>query len=105
LTLLGSGAKNNVIWSNHLTRGGHDVSLCKDSCSRNRWLNNIMDGGWGMGWEAVGNADENLFEGNTVAHTGKLVTFYKPGIEVSGNRNTVRRNIIADFSRVAIEVS
>jgi hypothetical protein len=105
LTLQGSGARDNVIWSNHLTRGGHDVSLCKDSCSRNRWLNNIMDGGWGMGWEAVGNADENLFEGNTVGHTGKLVTFYKPGIEVSGNRNTVRRNIIANFSRVAIEVS
>ena len=31
LTLLGGGASANTIWSNHLTRGGHDESLCKNS--------------------------------------------------------------------------
>jgi hypothetical protein len=49
LAVYDRGATNNVIWSNHLTRGGHDESLCKAGCSYNRWLNNVMDGGWGQG--------------------------------------------------------
>jgi len=51
------GAAENVIWSNHLTRGGHDESLCKSGCRNNRWLNNVMDGGWGQGWIAVSGSD------------------------------------------------
>jgi hypothetical protein len=31
----------STVWSNHLTRGGHDTSLC--FCSNSRWLNNVMD--------------------------------------------------------------
>ena len=53
LALLGYGATGNAIWSNHLTRGGHDESLCKSGCRYNRWLNNVMDGGWGQGWIGV----------------------------------------------------
>src|SRR5205807_2010898 len=33
LTLQGGNSVSNVIWSNHLTRGGHDVSLCISGCS------------------------------------------------------------------------
>ena len=105
LTVLGSGANRNVIWSNHLTRGGHDVSLCKSGCNYNRWLNNVMDGGWGMGWEAIENSKHNLVEGNFIKDPGQLVTFYKPAIEISDGYNTVRRNVAVNGPRWALEVS
>ena len=53
LVFQGKDATGNVSWSNHLTRGGHDVTLCKAGCRFNRFLNNVMDGGWGMGFENV----------------------------------------------------
>jgi hypothetical protein len=107
LGVIGKNATANVIWSNHLTRGGHDVSLCKAGCSYSRWLNNVMDGGWGMGLENIsGNglgADHNLIEGNFIKDVGRLVTFYKPSIEVSGSHTTVRRNVIVQSASWAIE--
>ena len=50
LTLSDGRATGNVIWSNHLTRGGHHTSLCHRGCHNNVWLNNVMDGGWGRGF-------------------------------------------------------
>lgn len=105
LTLEGIASTNNVIWSNHLTRGGHDVSLCIRGCSYNRWLNNIMDGGWGMAWEAIDNSQFNLVEGSFIKDVGQLVSFYKPSIEVSHGHNTIRRNIAVNGKNVALEVS
>ncbi|MGO9261338.1 MAG: hypothetical protein ACLQU1_34290 [Bryobacteraceae bacterium] len=108
LTLFGTNATRNVVWSNHLTRGGHDVSLCKSGCSYSRFLNNVMDGGWGMGFEAVGDgagSDHNLIEGNVIKGVGQLVTAYKPSMEISGGNNTVRRNISIDGKNVGVEVS
>src|SRR5262249_22131386 len=108
LTLQGNRATDNVIWSNHLTRGGHDVALCKRGCSYNRFLNNVMDGGWGMGYEAVGyggGSDHNLIEGNTMVDVGKLVTFFKPSMELSGASNTVRRNVSINGASYGLEVS
>jgi hypothetical protein len=105
LAVLGAGARNNIFWSNHLTRGGHDVSLCKEGCNYNRWLNNIMDGGWGMGWEAIEKAERNLLEGSVIKDVGQLVGFYKPAIEVSAANNTVRRNVVIRSRQVAMEVS
>jgi hypothetical protein len=105
LTVEGGNATGNVIWSNHLTRGGHDVSLCIRGCSHNRWLNNIMDGGWGMGFEAVQNSTHNLIEGNYIKDVGQLVAFYKPSIEISSAFNTLRRNISVDAKSNALEVS
>lgn len=107
LTVQGATAIWNVIWSNHLTRGGHDVSLCKSGCSYNRWLSNVMDGGWGMGFEAIESAQFNLLEGNIIKDAGQLVAFYKPSLELSEANNTVRRNIsIGGKSNTnAIEVS
>jgi hypothetical protein len=64
-----------VIWSNHLTRGGHDTSLCTNGCSYNRWLNNVMDGGWGIGFEAIQGSQFNLVEGNVIKDVGQLVAF------------------------------
>ena len=105
LTVQGSNAVNNIIWSNHFTRGGHDVSLCIRGCSYNRWLNNIMDGGWGMGFEAIQQSQHNLVEGNFIFHVGRLVTFYKPSIEISAGANVVRRNISVNSKSNALEIS
>ncbi len=108
LALLGWGSTGNVVWSNHLTRGGHDESLCKSGCRYNRWLNNVMDGGWGQGWIGVygsGPADHNLVEGNFIKGVGQLTPAYKPAIQVSGAYNTVRRNVVVDTRRWALEVS
>lgn len=102
---------NNVVWSNHLTRGGHDTSLCHSGCSSNRWLNNIFDGGWGMAFEVVyGGASNNLFEGSISRDPGALeAQIYKPGFELSYSNNVVRRSIFAGTSSgdigKAIEIS
>ena len=96
----GLGLDGNVVWSNHLTRGGHDESLCKSGCRYNRWLNNVMDGGWGQGWIGVyggGPADHNLVEGNFIKGVGQLAPAYKPAIQVSGAYNTVRRNVVVGY--------
>ena len=105
LALLGYGATENVVWSNHLTRGGHDESLCKTGCRYNRWLNNVMDGGWGQGWIAVNGSDHNLVEGNFIKGVGKIGQYYKPAIQVSGASNTVRRNVTVDTQSWGLEVS
>jgi hypothetical protein len=109
LAVYGRGATNNVIWSSHLTRGGHDESLCKAGCSYNRWLNNVMDGGWGQGWNVVygDNAvsEHNLVEGNFIYDVGRLVTFYKPSIQLSQGNNTVRRNVAVNGKSTALEES
>ena len=109
LAVYGKGARHNVIWSNHLTRGGHDESLCKAGCSYNRWMNNIMDGGWGQGWNVIygDNAvsEHNLVEGNFIFDVGQLVTFYKPSLQLSQGNNTVRRNIAVHGKSTALEES
>jgi uncharacterized protein (TIGR03437 family) len=109
LAVYGPGATNNVIWSSHLTRGGHDQSLCKAGCSYNRWLNNIMDGGWGQAWNTVYGgtnvSEHNLFEGNVVKDTGQLVQFYKPAIQLSQSYSTVRRNVVLNSKSNALEES
>src|SRR5215471_3292642 len=105
LIVQGNTASGNLIWSNHLTRGGHDVSLCVRGCTHNRWLNNVMDGGWGMGWEAIQESQHNLVEGNFIADVGQLVKFYKPSIEVSSGNNTVRRNVSVRAKTWGLEIS
>ena len=105
LTVEGSNATGNVVWSNHLTRGGHDVSLCIRGCSYNRWLNNVMDGGWGMGLNAIQQSTHNLIEGNYIKDVGQLVAFYKPSIQISSAFNTVRRNISVNAKSNGLEVS
>jgi hypothetical protein len=96
---------SNVIWSNHLTRGGHDVSLCIRGCNQNRWLNNVMDGGWGMGFEAIEQSNHNLVEGSIIFHPGRGITAYKPGLEISAASNVVRRCLVLGAVSNAIEIS
>ena len=105
LTAEGAGAAGNVFWSNHFTRGGHDDSLCIRGANHNRWLNNVMDGGWGMGWNAIQGSEYNLFEGNFIYDPGQLVSFYKPAVQVSSGNNTVRRNIAVHPKTNGLEVS
>jgi uncharacterized protein (TIGR03437 family) len=109
LSVLGPTAASNVIWSNHLTRGGHDQSLCKSGCSYNRWLNNVVDGGWGQAWATVygDNAvsQHNLYEGNVIKDIGQLEQFYKPAIQLSQSYSTVRRNVVMNSKSRALELS
>lgn len=106
------GSTYDVIWSSHFTRGGHDTGLCKGvstisgPCQYNRWLNNAMDGGYGLGWEDVANASNNLFEGNVLFSTGALESgIYKPGVEISGASTSMRRNVIINPTDVGLELS
>jgi hypothetical protein len=108
MTVFGSNATGNVIWSNHLTRAGHDTTLCKTGCSYNRWLNNVMDGGWGIGIETISDptpSEHNLVEGNIIKDVGRLVTFYKPGMELSSAHNTARRNVVLGSATWGLEES
>jgi hypothetical protein len=98
-------ANYNIVQYSLLRRGSHDTGLTKNNASYNQWMNNIMDGGWGLGWEAVSDSfascTYNLFEGNIVkdAAKNKTIINYKPGIEISGDYNTIRRNLILDGNR------
>jgi hypothetical protein len=88
------GANNNVIWSNHLTRGGHDDSTDIGG-GYNKWLNNIMDGGWGACIDSDyynGYPGYNLIEGNFCYHTAYMATYYKSSIDIGAGHNTIRRN-------------
>ncbi len=105
LTLMERGSRFNVIWSNHLTRGGHDSSMCKSGCKDNLWLNNVMDGGWGQGWVAGWPGERNLVEGNVVRGVGQLAPFYKPAIQASQKNVTIRRNVVIDAKSWALEIS
>jgi tetratricopeptide (TPR) repeat protein len=99
------GGTENAIWSNHLTRGGHDESLCKSGCRHNRWLNNVMDGGWGQGWISTDGSEHNLVEGNFIQGVGQLAPVYKPALQTSSGNNTLRRNVTVGAKTWALEVS
>lgn len=101
IVMLGAGADRNVVQYSNSNRGGHDTGLLQDGADYSQWKNNLFDGGWAMGWECVSNGGAaictfNLFEGNVVKDvaTSYPAAAYKPCIEVSGNSNTIRRNII-----------
>ena len=96
------GGRDNVVWSNHLTRGGHDESLCKSGCTGNRWLNNIMDGGWGHGWTNIANSGHNLVEGNVIKSVAQMLPYSKVGVQLSDSDTTIRRNVIIDSRSWAI---
>ncbi len=105
--LIHVGSPNNVLWSNHLTRGGHDGTLCNGGCLNNKFLNNVYDGGWGMAFEAVyDGANNNLIEGAISKSAGKLeYGIYKPAIELSSGHNTLRRGIFSGYGLRGLEIS
>jgi hypothetical protein len=98
-----NGSNYNIIQYSHFARGGHDTGLNKNGSNYNQWMNNLHDGGWGLGWEAVSSGGQAscqyvLFEGNIVKDVQQLTkySYTKPGIELSGSYCTVRRNLIYD---------
>lgn len=98
-------------WSNHSTRGGHDGFIAKDGAQYNKVLNNVFDGGWGMGFETVhldsgeATSNYNLFEGNVIAHVAQLSGWEKPGFEISSGHNTIRRNVVFGHAKTSLEIS
>lgn len=111
LALLGS--KNDVIQYNHITRGAHDDTLCKgiDSthrCTNERSFNNIMDGGYAMGFNTVFYGENTIFEGNIVFFPGVLEAttgIYKPDYQASGVNTTIRRTLGISPSAYGVEIS
>lgn len=117
--LWGSGSKYNIVQYNHFSAGEHSTGLIQNTGnSYNQWMNNLHDGGLGLGVEVVASDSSlipayNLIEGNEILDVGKNYTgtgYDKPSIEVSGNHNTIRRNILRDggsskTSSKAIELS
>ncbi len=90
----------NTIQYSHLSRGSHDTGYSQGDY--NRFLNNLVDGGLGIGFEIQFTADYNLIEGNYIKDQGKNfdVQVYKPGVEISASNHTIRRNIIADTAAI-----
>lgn len=105
------GSQNDVEQYNHITRGAHDGTLCKgeDSthrCTNLRSFNNIMDGGYGMGFNTVFYGQNTIFEGNIVFYAGALETgIYKPDYQASGVNTTIRRTIGINPASYGVEVS
>lgn len=118
--VLGQGtgsASFNILQYNHLTRGSHDTAnelndTADQIPERNQWKNNIMDGGWGLGWEIINSTTSlpvvhhSLFEGNVLFSQARLVpAWYKPGIEVGADNVTIRRNLFLNIEDHAVEVN
>ncbi len=100
-----TGDTYSMIANNHFYNGGHDAgTLVGDTnypAQYNKWLNNLEDNHWGSGLHVMNNyssADHNLIEGNIITgvRSGGSAHVYKPGIELVGSYNTVRRNMISD---------
>lgn len=102
ITLYRAAANRNIVQYNTMRRIAHDCGLILSGGSYNQWMNNVHDCRWGLGWEVVSDngvaGTYNLFEGNEVMNVATEYTssVYKPGIEVSGDYTTVRRNVIRD---------
>jgi len=110
IVTIGSSSDRNVIQYSHSQRGGHDTGLTKEGSDYNQWKNNLFDGGMGLGWEATGapNCQYNLIEGNVFKDVNadpQHSSLYKPGIEVSAQRTTVRRNVFYGGDDHGIEIS
>jgi hypothetical protein len=98
-----NGPTYNVVQYVHSTRGGHDTGNELSNFSggttpphHNQWKNSIFDGGWGLGWQTINSttshpvAHHGLFEGNVVYGAGRLITPYKPGVQVTSDNTTDR---------------
>lgn len=85
---------NAIIQYNHLTRGAHDgLHVVNANSIGHRVLNNVFDGGWGMGPASNYDAIGLLIEGNWVYANSRLeFGNYKPSIGQGTGHSTVRRN-------------
>jgi hypothetical protein len=89
-------ADYNTVQYSRLSAGSHDTCYVRGDF--NRILNNLSDGGLGMGAEFQLSANYNLYEGNEVKDvaTNFATGVYKPGFEISAANNTARRNVVYD---------
>ena len=55
---------------------------------------NVIEQHYGGGIYLVPSAHHNLLEGNVITNCGETTTFGKPGIQVSGSNNSIRKNVI-----------
>jgi hypothetical protein len=79
------------------------VSLPSGHPSRyNKVVNNVIENHYGGGIFLVINPHHNLVEGNIIMHCGETTDFSKPGVQLSGSNNVLRKNIIYNPSNQAL---
>jgi hypothetical protein len=66
--------------------------------------NNTINQGWGGGIYLTCNAHHCLVDNNIIVNCGATTTFNKPGIQVSGSHNVIRRNVIYNPENQGIDM-
>jgi hypothetical protein len=103
---IASTSHYNTIQFSHFTRGSHDTGVINLGCTYNRWLNNLHDGGWGIGLEDFG--DYNFVEGSIMKDMSIAYGSGgddNPGIELASTYSTYRRNIVKNGSWLSSSVT
>jgi len=90
-----------IIRNNTLTTCNHTaINLGADTgaefpCSQYITIkDNYINNGWGGGIYITCEAEYCLVDNNVIVNCGATTTFNKPGIQVSGPHNVIRRNIV-----------
>jgi hypothetical protein len=85
---------NTIKYCNH---GAMELEIQRPSghaARYNRVINNFIEQRYGGGIYMPFNAHHNLIEGNIITRCGETTDFGKPGIQLSGSSNTIRKNVI-----------
>jgi len=105
-----SSTELTLIQGNRVERCNHgaiELQMVRPSgaLSRyNRVVNNHIEQHYGGGIYLPFNTHHNLIEGNIITRCGETTDFAKPGIQISGSNNTVRKNVIFNPSNQAIRI-
>jgi hypothetical protein len=103
-----SDSHNNLIASNFITRGAHDLMRTKGHS--NIVQDNVLDNDWSSvtgpgtgGHNIIFDGNRNVFQRNVVRGTGTSIDSPRnPGMKVEGISNIARFNLIVDNHDVAI---
>ncbi len=99
-----------TVYSNRIERCNHgaiEMELMRPDGHPSRYckiINNIIDQHYGGGIYLVPNPHHNLIEGNLITHCGESTTFSKPGIQLSGSNNTLRKNVLYNPNNQSIRL-
>jgi hypothetical protein len=105
------GCSYGKIRNNTFRRGNHDLvmiqSLRWSPYTPSKYIliqNNIFDNGWGGCLYLTMGTSYCLVENNVILHPGETTGYPKPGLQISGDHNTIRKNVFYCPSDMAIIV-
>lgn len=81
--------------------------LSSDYVTKTKYItikDNIIESRWGGGIYLTCSAEYCLVDNNIITNCGETTTFNKPGIQVSGPYNTIRRNVIYNPANNGIDM-